>query len=205
MSGEPVPVGNQGMMGGPRGDMDIALEGGGTFLTRLNRLADAKDQAAEALRGLNLGKSIEAAQAEAKANLAQSKTIRACAEADAKAAAHEAANVRARAQSEAAKLVADARTQAKKLNDEATAVLGRAKVEADRLVAEAAKDRATAAGETEAAHAVLQAADEAGGKHTALRLVAEKAHEDAKAVQARYEAKLARIEAFAAELRGNGS
>ena len=199
------PIGTQGMVGGPRGDMDIALEGGSNFMDRLKQLGDARDAAAKASKELALGKAIMAAQAEAKANLAQSKTIRASAEADSKAAAHEAANVRARAQGEAAAIVAKAQAQAKKLTDEATAAQGTAKAEADRLAAEAAKDRETAAGDLETAQKIRDAADAMGQKHAALKMTAEQAHNDAKAVQARYEAKLARIEAFAAELRGDGS
>ena len=198
------PVGMQGI-DKPASDVEAAFEGGNSFDTRIRLLSAKKDAADQAIRELGIAKQAKAALDEANSNLVRSKTIRASAEADSKAAAEEAAKVRAKAKSDADKLMAEAKAEAKRLADEATAAREKANAEADKLEVEARRDREAAAAKAAAAHKKLQDAEEMGNKHALSKVAAEKAHEDAKAVQARYEAKLARIEAFAAELRGNGS
>ena len=198
------PVGMQGI-DRPASDVEAAFEGGNSFDTRIRLLSAKKDAADQAIRELGIAKQAKAALDEANTNLARSKTIRASAEADSKAAAEEATKVRAKAKGDADKIVAEAKAEAKRLVDQATAARETAKGDAAMLSAAAAKDREAAAAKADAARKKLQDAEEMGNKHALLKVAADKAHEDAKAVQARYEAKLARIEAFAAELRGNGS
>ena len=198
------PMGMQGISH-PMGDVEAAFEGGSTFDERIRILAAKKEAADQAIREAGIAKQARAALDEANTNLARSKTIRASAEADAKAAAEQADKARKKGQDDADKIVAGAVAAAKKLADEAAAAHEKAKAETGKLAAESAQDRAKAASELDAAKKKNQDAHEIGQRHAIAKNAAEKAAEDAKAAQARYEAKLARIEAFAAELRGNGS
>jgi hypothetical protein len=63
------PTGTQGAGKGPPRDLDIALEGGPDFFSRLKMIAAAKDEAAQAYARLKIGNDVIAARADAEEQL----------------------------------------------------------------------------------------------------------------------------------------
>lgn len=159
------------MSGPARVDLDMRVAcDGGTFMTRLRQLADAKAAADSALAELRLGQAAWAAHANARARQ------------------DEAARVRAAADGYAARVRAEADSYAAKIRSEADKYAANARIAADSLIGKAASAEAAAAASQQEAQAALAAYREA--KELADRA---KANADAKA--ARFDRKIAGLNA----------
>ena len=131
------PIGTQGRSNNsPHADIDLAVLGGAEFAARLQQLANAKGEAAEALKLLRLGNDVIAARDEAQANLRAAQLAKVDAEKMRKEAADYAATTRA--------------------NADAYATNTRAAAEAAHAAAEEAK-RDTAAARSKATRALAAA------------------------------------------------
>ena len=92
------PIGTQGRSNNsPHADIDLAVLGGAEFAARLQQSANAKGEAAEALKLLRLGNDVIAARDEAQANLRAAQLAKVDAEKMRKEAADYAATTRANA------------------------------------------------------------------------------------------------------------
>jgi F0F1-type ATP synthase membrane subunit b/b' len=201
------PVGTQG---GEKktavNDLQLALDGGSEFATRLKQLADAKDQAKLALDSLGVGKDIKTSYAEAKKTVASALT-------EAEALRLQASNDLANAHRNAALAVKDAETKA-------DGIIAEANSRAGQIIADAQQTKTAADAYADstriAADAIKKAAEEerhnaanatakaqaAAADHADAAANANKSAQDAANTKHDYEARLAKIKALTAELGG---
>jgi DNA repair exonuclease SbcCD ATPase subunit len=111
------PIGTQGAMKGPPRDLDVALEGGPDFFSRLKMIAAAKDEAAQAYARLQIGNDVLAAREDAEKTLRLAENAKADADAAKADADAYSAKVRREADAYVAVVRQDAENYAARLRE----------------------------------------------------------------------------------------
>lgn len=195
------PIGTQGLLRRPS-DLDMALEGGSDFTTRLQLLAAKKDAADSALRDLNIGNDIKAALADAQSQRADAENLHeksVALVAEAKKEAERivnAANASAQGITDAA--AADAKhvsEAAEKTKADADAYAAATKEAADSLHREA-EDHNAAAG------ALRQSMEQTASDHAAAIAAAEAARAEAETTRATLQAHIDKLHGVLRDITG---
>jgi hypothetical protein len=178
----------------PASELDMAFEGGPTFLQRVDQLSKARDEAKASLAALKLGNDVKAARDATAREFAAAQMQKAQADEVLKDAQKKAAEIRAAAEADAKGIITVSQQAAVKTRQLAQSVKGDADAYAQARKNEADEALKQAHALQAAATEAKRVADEVTAQSTAAVTAAKRTQEQAEALRASLQAKVQKLQ-----------